>query len=229
MLTSHHKESKVLYCFVSNGIVFYIGKATQSLISRMKGYQNPGPTQRTNIRVNKNIIQLLEGGLPIDIYVLTDLGLLKYGGFTVSLAGGLEDALINALKPDWNITGKPVDYKSPKQLERPRTHRNKPQDTGSYSFEVWLYPTYYNQGFFNVRQKYSDRFGKDQEMINIQLGNDGNQSIYGIIDRHANTNGTPRIRGRNLLRDWIQSNFHQGDSLVVEIISPVSILLKTRK
>ena len=226
MLTSHHKESKVLYCFVSNGIVFYIGKATQSLISRMKGYQNPGPTQRTNIRVNKNIIQLLEGGLPIDIYVLTDLGLLKYGGFTVSLAGGLEDALIDALKPDWNITGNTVHSKSSKSPKTTRTHYEKHQDIHNNSFEVWLHPTYYNQGFFNVRRKYSERFGNDQDSIKIQLGHDSGRYINGIIDRRANHNGSPRILGRKSLKEWITSNFNQGDFLIAVILSPTSIQLK---
>jgi hypothetical protein len=229
LLTSHHEERKVLYSFISGGRVLYIGKTTQSLISRMKGYQNPGPTQRTNIRVNKNIIQLLESGLPIDIYVLTDPGLLQHGCFKISLAGGLEDNLIDEFKPDWNITGKSVGHKSPKQLERPKIHQNRPQDIGSTSFEVILSPTYYNQGFFNVRRKLSDRFGNDQDLIKIQLGHDSGRCINGIIDRRANINVSPRIRGRKPLKEWITSNFKQGDVMLVEILSPVAIKIANPK
>lgn len=195
----------------------------------MKGYQNPGPTQRTNIRVKKNIIQLLESGLPIDIYILTDSGLLQYGGFTISIAGGLEDTLIDAIKPDWNITGKTVGYKSPKQLDRPKTHQNRPQDIGSTSFEVILSPTYYNQGFFNVRRKHSDRFGNDQDLIKIQLGHDSGRCINGIIDRRANNNGSPRILGRKPLKEWITSNFNQGDIMIVDIQSPIAIKITNPK
>ncbi len=223
LLTHLHEERKVLYSFISGGRVLYIGKTTQSLNGRMKGYQNPGPTQRTNIRVNKNIYQHLEGGSTIDIYVLTDSGLLQYGGFTISISGGLEDTLIDALKPDWNITGKPVGDKSPKYFERPRTNQEKPRDIDSSSFEVILSPTYYNQGFFNVRKKYSDRFGKDKDPIKILLEHEPNRFINGIIDRHANNNSSPRILGRKPLKEWIKSNFNQEDVLLVEILSPYAI------
>jgi hypothetical protein len=229
LLAYLHEERKVLYSFISGDRVLYIGKTTQSLNGRMKGYQNPGPTQRTNIRVKKNIYQLLEGGYPIDIYVLTDSGLLQYGDFTISIAGGLEDTLINAIKPDWNITGKSVGDKSPKHFERPKSHQEKPQDIDDNSFEVILSATYYNQGFFNVRRKYSDRFGEDQGIIKIQLGQDASKYIHGIIDRHANKNGSPRILGRKPLKDWIKSNFNQGDILLVEFLSSIEIKITNPK
>jgi hypothetical protein len=39
---------------------------------------------------------------PVEIYMLPDNGLLRYGGFHINLAAGLEDDLINKLSPAWN-------------------------------------------------------------------------------------------------------------------------------
>jgi hypothetical protein len=225
LLTDHQDEKKVLYSYVSADRIMYIGKTAQPLTRRLMGYQKPGSTQRTNIRVNKKILHLLKEGLPIDIYILTDPGLLQYGGFKISMAGGLEDALIDQFKPVWNISGKTNDSPTTPQHNKSRTNYKKSQDIDSNSFEVILTPTYYNQGFFNVRRKYSEKFGNDQELIKIQLGQDGSLCIDGVIDRRANQNGSPRILGRKPLKEWIKSTYRQGDILVVEIFSPTSIKL----
>lgn len=226
-LTSHVSERSVLYSFVSSNEIKYIGKTTGTLSNRMKGYQKPGSTQRTNIRENDKIKTLLGHGLPLEIYILPDDGLLKFGDFKLSVAAGLEDTLINEFNPEWNITGRRKENRIPKVVKKSKilSHETT-QESTSDSIEVILWPAYYYQGFFNVRRKYSDRFGKDQEIIKIQLGDNSDKFIHGVIDRKANTNGTPRIRGRKELTEWIQSNFKQGDVLLVDIISPVSIRLR---
>jgi len=94
--------SNVLYAFVNDDIVLYIGKTTQTLSKRMQGYQYPGPTQTTNIRNNANIKDLLTRTNSLDIYALPDTGLLHYGDFQINLAAGLEDSLIQTLMPAWN-------------------------------------------------------------------------------------------------------------------------------
>jgi len=94
--------SNILYAFISNGEVLYVGKTTQSLKKRMYGYQKPGPTQYTNIKVNKLLLELLENGKCVDIYALPDDGLHHIGDFHLNLAAGLEDSIISILKPKWN-------------------------------------------------------------------------------------------------------------------------------
>jgi hypothetical protein len=96
------KAPNVLYAFVSANAVLYIGKTTRSLKKRVYGYENPGPTQSTNIKVNKFIKETLVKGDPVEIHALADNGLLEYGGFHVNLAAGLEDSMIAKLKPKWN-------------------------------------------------------------------------------------------------------------------------------
>lgn len=92
----------VLYSFVADGEVMYIGKTVSRLRQRMSGYRSPGPTQTTNIRNNQKLCALLDAGKTVEIFVLPDNGLLYYGGFHVNLAAGLEDSLIRELRPPWN-------------------------------------------------------------------------------------------------------------------------------
>jgi len=96
----------ILYSFISNEEIYYIGKTAQILKKRMYGYQNPGPTQSTNIKNNKFIQEKLNKGDSVEIYALPDNGLMHYGGFHLNLAAGLEDSLVASIKPHWNKTGK---------------------------------------------------------------------------------------------------------------------------
>jgi len=100
----HRNENacNILYSFIISGAVMYIGKTVQPLSRRMYGYQNPAPTQSTNIKGNQRIKEALQSGNAVEIYTLPDNGLLYYGGFHVNLAAGLEDSLIKGIKPAWN-------------------------------------------------------------------------------------------------------------------------------
>jgi hypothetical protein len=227
-LTSHHTTTNVLYSFISNGDIKYIGKTKMQLSQRMYGYQNPGPSQTTNIRVNAAIKNLLDNDQPVDIFILTDNGLLRYGDFRINLAAGLEDTLIYEINPDWNLSGRnliPVDTES----EKPELSK-EPKPTAALipvltTINILLGQAYYNQGFFNVGREYSEMFGADNATIDIQLGSSGDTTIQGYINRTANKNGTPRIMGGKELRNWIKNNFKPNDTMKVDIISPIAVRL----
>jgi hypothetical protein len=104
-LTQNSDSENVLYCFVSEDEVLYVGKTTQKLTKRMYGYKNPGATQSTNIKGHKKIKELLSKGLPVEILALPDNGLLHFGVFHLNLAAGLEDSIISVINPLWNSTG----------------------------------------------------------------------------------------------------------------------------
>jgi len=227
-LTSHHTTTNVLYSFISNGEIKYIGKTKMQLTQRMYGYQNPGASQTTNIRVNAAIKNLLDNDQPVDIFILTDNGLLRYGDFRINLAAGLEDTLIYEINPDWNLSGRnliPIDTASERQ-----ELTNDPQPTVTLipvltTINILLGQAYYNQGFFNVGREFSELFGADNATIDIQLGSSGDTTIQGYINRTANKNGTPRIMGGKELRNWVKNNFHPNDTMVVDIISPIAVRL----
>ncbi|WP_313706132.1 GIY-YIG nuclease family protein [Massilia sp.] len=95
-------RQNVLYAFVTGNTLKYVGKTTQTLQRRMFGYQKPNVDQRTNWRNRIAIVDLLKRGQPVEILALADAGLLRYGSFHLNLAAGLEDSIIQTLKPEWN-------------------------------------------------------------------------------------------------------------------------------
>lgn len=227
-LASHHTTKNVLYSFISNGDIKYIGKTKVRLSQRMYGYQNPGPTQTTNIRVNATIKKLLEADQPVNIFILTDDGFLRYGDFRINLAAGLEDTLIYEINPEWNLAGRnliPVDTESenPELSKEPKS--NDALIPVSATLAISLGEAFYNQGFFNIGREYSHLIGADNAAIDIQLGSNADKTIQGYINRTANRNGTPRIMGGKELRDWVKNNFKPNDTLNVDIISPIAVRL----
>lgn len=231
-LTSHHTTTNVLYSFISNGDVKYIGKTIMKLYKRMNGYQNPGLTQSTNIRVNAIIKSFLNQSKPVDIFILTDNGLLKYGDFRINLAAGLEDTLIYYISPEWNFAGKkliPQDSNSERAELTKEPVANFTVKSALITLDISLGQAYYNQGFFNIKQEFSNLFGSDNSTIEIQLGKNSDNIINGYINRTANSNGTPRIMGGKELGDWIKNNFKLNDILKVDVISPISIRLQESK
>jgi len=96
----------ILYAFVSGDEVLYVGKTTIALRDRMYQYQRPGPSQRTNIRVNGLLGELLKSGRSVQILALPDPGNMEYRGFHLNLAAGIEDSVIKTLQPVWNKAGR---------------------------------------------------------------------------------------------------------------------------
>ncbi len=96
----------VLYAFVADRRVLYVGKTTNALAHRMYQYQRPGKSQRTNMRVNKLMAGLLAAGKKISVFALSDPGNIQYKGFHLNLASGIEDGVIKSLQPEWNIAAR---------------------------------------------------------------------------------------------------------------------------
>ncbi|WP_211097539.1 GIY-YIG nuclease family protein [Burkholderia sp. LS-044] len=216
-----------------------MGKSTQTFRKRMAGYLSPGPTSTTNIRNNKRIRELLAKRVAVDVYVLPDNGLMRYGAFHLNLAAGLEDSIIAELAPEWNFNGQrlaqgqrerettdraPMAGLSPHELE---CGASAPEPTAS--FEFTLQPTYWNQGFFNGGVASSTLLGADGDTIEIFFRDEA-QPVLGTINRTATSNGSPRIFGGPALRGRFQT-LPQMTPMVVEVLSPTSIRIRatTRK
>jgi hypothetical protein len=99
-------ESNVLYAFVNNGEVKYVGMSRNRLKVRMSQYRNPGPSQTTNIRNEKRIRELLEKGDEVQIWVLASNEEILYRGFPLNVPAGLEINLIRSIRPSWNSAGR---------------------------------------------------------------------------------------------------------------------------
>ncbi len=214
-LLRHGSQENVLYAFVSDGEVKYVGKTTQSLAKRLYGYKKPAHSQSTNIKNHANIKELLGSGAAIDILALPDNGLLHYGQFHFNLAAGLEDSIISVVQPEWN--GKPKSVTPPSEREQPAVVD---------SFTLVLHKTYFNSGFFNVPVAHSQSFADDGQQIDIFCEN-ALRPIIGSINRRCNVNNTPRIMGGAGLRDWLQANVAMLEDVTVCVFSPNAIQLKS--
>jgi hypothetical protein len=222
-LRSNNSSKNVLYSFVSNGIIKYIGKSIQKLEDRLYGYKNPGNSQSTNIRVNKQLIDQLKQGHPIDILILNDNGHLSFGEFKINIAAGLEDALIYEISPDWNYSGKKKIIDDEQSISTSIKYETKNEKLSvSNVFEVKIGQTYLKQGFFNVPVSHTQLFGENGSEIEVFLGTKG-KVIIGYINRRANLNNTPRIMGSKDLKIFFQEYFKLNDNMRVKINSPVSI------
>lgn len=223
VLTRHSTQTNILYAFVCDGVVMYVGKTVQTLAKRMSGYRKPGRTQTTNINNHRRIVELINNGSAIEILALPDSGLMHYGPFHLNLAAALEDDIIRKLDPKWN-GGKAEQTEPANSVEPERDTEPLPSFTETFAFV--LQPTYFRSGFFNVGVSAQLHLGADGETIELFLGN-ADAPVLGMINRRANTNGTPRIMGGIKLKDWFQSQAHEMDTIAVQVLSPTAIRLHT--
>lgn len=215
-LTRHSTQVNILYAFICDGDVMYVGKTKRTLAARMMNYKNPSTGQGTNKKNNKNIRAFLNGGSSVEILALPDNGLLHYGKFHLNLAAALEDDIIRVINPPWN-GGKPESVESETDAV---LNTFAPQQIGQFHFV--LQPTYFRTGFFNVDVSNEKLLGADGEIIELFLGNEF-KPVLGTINRRANLNGSPRLMGGTLLRDWFKSNATIKQIILVQVLSPTSI------
>jgi len=100
--SAHGAATNALYAFSVDETVLYVGKTTQSLARRLQQYCAPDSSQRTNCRNRDAICDAIARGLTVAVYALPDSGLMHYGEFRLSVAAGLEDSIIEKLRPSWN-------------------------------------------------------------------------------------------------------------------------------
>lgn len=125
-------------------------------------------------------------------------------------------------RPTRRSTGRGFDFASPPPVNFSLAVRRKGKIMTI--FNLILYPTYYNQGFFNVTVDY-DRFVRSSEgPVVLRLGLEGPE-IQGVINRRANRNGAPRIIGRPKLRDWFQKNYDLMGTVPIDLSSSETIVL----
>lgn len=242
-------QRNVLYTFVDNAKVLYVGKTTGTLESRMGGYLRPHASQRTNARNNLALLQLLRQDRTIDIYAWADPGMHKIGDFHLNYAAGLEDSIIRTVAPPWNgarsaptatvavehpLLAEPVLDEPPAPASSecesvPAVEVRALEDAGviraAPTFDITLGKTYYHQGFFNVPVKFSGLFPEHGTQISIYCG-DSRTLIRATVDRRANqSNQTPRIYGRASLANWFGLYKQLDEMATIRVVSTSEIEL----
>lgn len=242
-LSRMNSQSNILYAFINNNLVLYVGKTTVALEKRMAGYLRPSSTQRTNARNHRSLLSLLEQNQQIDIYAWADTGNHRIGEFHLNYAAGLEDSIIKMLAPPWNgakfddslkkdnsglvqSTSPGLEMQSLDSTEENLisiSELDELEKTGLIKapprFEVELGKTYYQQGFFNVPVQFSSYFPAHGSEISMYCGS-SRLLIRAYVDRKTNQkNHTPRIYGRTSLLHWIRSNKSLHSMLIVNVLN----------
>ncbi|MFT4090163.1 MAG: GIY-YIG nuclease family protein [Asticcacaulis sp.] len=218
--------SNVLYAFVQNDDVLYIGKTTRSVRNRFNGYCNPGSTQSTNIKCNAGIRDIISRGGEVRILIFSPISHLSYSEFPINLAAGLEDALVARIAPIWNGkgAGAVVMQTETAELEEDALTDDLSEDAvdpkALYAFDFVLRHYYYKSGIVNVGTQASPYFGVDGDPVRISFS-DGTTDITSSINRTANRSGGVRLVGKNrLIGDWFREHFNEGETVQVRILGP---------
>lgn len=95
-------------------------------------------------------------------------------------------------------------------------------------FPLRLQETYFKRGFFNVTVEFANYVRATEGPVKLKLGQHGIE-IEASVDRHANTNGTPRIMGGPRLRDWFQRHFDSMQVVCVDLTSQEMLVLSEPK
>lgn len=93
-----------VYAFSIDQDVVYVGVASRSLLQRIYFYGNPGPSQKTNIRLNGLIRETLAEGKDVEVHFACP-PVFEWNGFTVSGPEGLEAGMIQSFFLPWNVRG----------------------------------------------------------------------------------------------------------------------------
>ena len=91
-----------VYAFVLDDEVTYIGVTLGPLSKRLYGYSLPGPTQRTNIRLNAMIQEALAEGHALRVLFASPEP-VTWRSWPVETSLDLERGLIGLFRPRWNI------------------------------------------------------------------------------------------------------------------------------
>ena len=230
-LNDNYSNLNILYSFVIENDIKYIGKSIKTVSQRLNGYRKPNVSQRTNFRLNKLIIENLEIGKEVEIYLFVDNIGLNYRGHKINLSAGLEDNLIAHFLPKWNYLGKKIESKRTTRNIKIKEREETMYEYGKFKketlIEVIIGKAYYFDGFFNIRKQFSDLFGENLSLIKIQLGENSENIIEGYVNRTANgINGYPRIMAGKEYTNWVQKNFEKGDILKVQMTEKNFITLK---
>lgn len=128
-------SKNALYSFAIGNTVKYIGKTTNTIEKRLNQYAKPHSTQRTNYRVNENIINELLKGSSVEIYVfISNEKVDSFGIFNLNVSAGLEDSIIHKLNPDWNSLG---GVKNNNMIDIDTNGPNEEETREMYIISMW--------------------------------------------------------------------------------------------
>ena len=93
-----------VYAFTVDGEICYIGSAQGGLHRRLRKYNNPNNKGVVAVRVRGHITDALRSGAEVRVLATTCVP-IAWNGLPIDPIVGLEEGLIRALRPAWNLRG----------------------------------------------------------------------------------------------------------------------------
>jgi hypothetical protein len=188
------KQKELVYAFVANGVVMYIGQTEKTLQERMGNYEKTYKSQGRNFRGNEQIKDALnENHKEVLVYAISldEIRTKKINmvgeeiGLTTTDA--FEKIAIGTINPEWNIDGKenkdlPKDIKVPsfkfKQVNEWKLDGEKILlDKPECEKEGWFY-------FFVSNDKEIIHVGTTKKKLKERM--DSFRNKVGSVDKHKN-------------------------------------------
>ena len=88
---------------------------------------------------------------------------------------------------------------------------------GNRVFQLKLWKSYYDKGFFNVPVEFDD-LAADDGPLTLVLPN--GEEIATAITRRANRNGTARVNPKSRLGQWFRENYPLNGTVSVRFDAP---------
>lgn len=206
----------LLYAFIDDKTVKYIGITEKKLKSRMinykNGYEESKTSGTTNKKVNREIKNLLLLKKKVTIYILKKDADCDFFGFVISLATGIEKSLIKAFDFNdnlWNSRGTITN--SPKKDQKITNVNSNLENNQSI---IKLGKEAYNKGFIIFKKDLDHILPSESDDMDIIYNE---QTLPGYFTRsfhNIKTNGYAE------LIEIFKNNFKINDLILITLLSP---------
>lgn len=205
---------EVLYCFESEGKPYYFGTTDTTLVTRLNNYRagkEGGTAGSTNRKIHKNILEFLNAGKEVNIYVLIPKYVLKYEGYAINIAKGLEFSLIKAYdtQDSWNDRGS--IHNNGKVNGRVQAISKSSKIFGN-KFYI-KQGVEFSKGVVIFGKAFHSLLPSESCKVEVQLGSNGFSNLYQFT--HSGTNR--KINVKQDLQE-LAENSSENNQIIVEIL-----------
>ncbi|PTE00573.1 hypothetical protein C7830_13640 [Pandoraea apista] len=199
------EHRNVMYAFVEEDKVHYVGKTAMPLEGRLYLYRRACLTSSREARCHEQLVARLRQVPSIDIYVFTGEPQPLHGAFSINLIDGLMDSIVHALMPAWNS----ASFEA----------AGKATDRQSVRIALMLRASCRDNGFFNIPAGDLNRhFGPNGQRVKIWIG-DETEPLASVVNRTSNLSGACRFYGGARLKRWFHG-MPAGTYLQLDVLSP---------
>lgn len=249
-LTEFKDSADIIFAFVQNSTVVYMGVSSGNFETFLSTFINPSNIDLEKTGIKNSLLKALNNN-EVYIYALKNK---KWFGLAARFSPVEIANLKKEINPSWNsddlkdrmknIVGRDrtavlkSEQQKEKEINETISKKDENQDEKvlvkektKKRYETYIFilgKSYYERGFFNLKTSYSHLVGEDKTDIQIVLeGKDKEKrTIPGKINRTANSSKAARIIGNKALKLWFEENAEVNSELRITFISKKKIKLE---